>query len=219
MESLSRVTDRSFIIKRGLWDSRPRRLRLHADYIEFDNKSANDENPTRLLKEDIKEYRFGIVWLQGLKFYIGRQYQVFIRASDGRELQIDFLTYYGIKKEILNAKYWDILDTISSLYFSDILNELFTKFQNGESIVVCGVELNQDAVILEHKGLFRNSRIEIPWEDVKTRLYQTYYAIYSSKNPADINKSYKYLDDYNAWILRTIMENILDEKRKTQNDE
>jgi hypothetical protein len=219
MEELSRITSRSFVIKRGLWDSRPRTLHLHSDYIEFDDQSLRDEKPTRLLKEELKDYRFGIVWLHGLKFCIGRQYTILMRTINDRELKISFQTYYGIKKEILNEKYLGIVNTIINLYFADIVDELLKKFTSGESIVICGVELNKEAVILEHKGLFRNSSILIPWDDVKTRIYQTYYAICSSKNPADINKSYNYLEDYNAWTLRIVMEHILTEKQKVNDSE
>jgi hypothetical protein len=58
-----------------------------------------------------------------------------------------------------------------------------------------------------------------PFFMLKTRIYQTYYAICSSKNPADINKSYNYLEDYNAWTLRIVMEHILTEKQKVNDSE
>lgn len=203
------MSEKSYIIKRGLWDSRPRKLLLTNEYIEFEDKIVGEGKPIRIEKGQIKEYRFGIVWLKGLKFYIGRQYQIYIRTHDERELKIDFLTFYGINKNELSAKYIDIVKNIFTLYFTDIVKGFLEKYYNGETIEICSVKINKDFVTIQSDGLFKTISNDIPWEKLKTKSYKTYYAVYSSENTADINKSYKFLDDYNTSILRCVLDTIV----------
>jgi hypothetical protein len=114
------MSEKQFIIKRNFWDSKARRLTLSPDHIEFEDKAVGEDKPVRLLKEQIKEFRYGVVWLRGFYFYVGRQYQIFVRTHEGEELKIDFLTYYGFRKKELNATYTGVLNTMLDLYFGDI---------------------------------------------------------------------------------------------------
>ena len=127
------MAETSFLIKRGLWDSRPRKLFLTSEFIEFEDKIVGDDKPIRIEKGQIKEYRFGVVWLKGLKFYIGRKYQIFVRTHDEQELKIDFSTYYGINNDELSTKFADIINNIFTLYFTDIIQDFLEKYHNGEN--------------------------------------------------------------------------------------
>lgn len=203
------MDEKLYIIKRGLWDSKPRKLLFNSDYLEFEDKIVGEDKPTRINKTDIKEFRYGIVWIRGLKFYIGRQYQIYIKADNGSELKIDFLAYYKINNKELGNKFNDIINDVFEFYFEDLVIDYLQKFNDGETIDVCGVLLSKASVILSYKNLFKSYTKEIRWDDLKTKKYQTYYAIYSSSNAADMNKSYKYLDDYNAFVLQCVLETII----------
>lgn len=214
MQNHANQSEKYFVIKRGLWDSRPRNLIFNPEYLEFDEKIVGEDKPTRIYKNQIKEYRFGIVWLRGLKFYIGRQYNIYIKTYDSQVLRINFLTYYGINKEALTTKYIEIVNNVFCFYFTDLVQVVLEKFYGGESIVICDVTINKDFVMIKSNQLFRVVENKIKWENLKTRSYKTYYAIYSSINTEDINKSYKFLDDYNVSILRCVLETIIDGKKQ-----
>lgn len=203
------MNEKSYVIKRGLWDSKPRKLIFNCNYFEFEDKIVGEDKPTRINKTDIKEFRYGIVWIRGLEFYIGRQYQIHIKTTDNKVLTIDFLTYYGINKKELNKKFYNIVNDLFDFYFEDIVNDYLDRFFNNQTIEICGVEINQTFVKLKFKKLIKTYTKEISWDNLKTRAYQTYYAIYSSENAADINKSYKFLDDYNTYVLQCVLETII----------
>jgi hypothetical protein len=206
-----------FIIKRGLWDSRPRKLIFLKDLITFDDKSSDGDTLASIKKEDIKDFRYGIIWLNGFRFIIGREYQIYIRSHTNQIIKLNFSTFYGINKKNLHEKYRGIVDTLWDLYFSDVVRKLLLDFYSGKTINVCDVLISSDSVIIQSKGLFKTVKHDISWNQLQTRAYATYFAIYSSENPADINKSYKYLDDWNTAVLYSVIRTIVRERTKDIN--
>mgnify|MGYP006951293358 CR=1 FL=1 len=60
-------------IKRGPIDNKSRELVIHPDFIRFE--AGNSSNSyIEIKKLSIKEYRFGVRWISGYKFIIGREY-------------------------------------------------------------------------------------------------------------------------------------------------
>ncbi|HWW42005.1 hypothetical protein, partial [Pedobacter sp.] len=60
------------------------------------------------------------------------------------------------------------------------------------------------------EGIFIKNKI-IYWEDVGTKVYRTYYTLFS-KNDPKIYKSYNYMDDWNAILVYTLSRHILSER-------
>ena len=52
----------------------------------------------------------------------------------------------------------------------------------------------------------------IEWNNVRIKSYISYFAIYSSVNPSEINRGYSYLNDWNTYVLFKVLRNILDAK-------
>ncbi len=202
-----------FFIKRGMWDSRPRKLILSKDCMTFDDKSGEGDTLACFKKEEIKDCRYGVVWLHGLYFVIGRDYQIYIRNTEDQVIKINFSTFYGIKKNEYHDKCLEIINALWDLYFGSIAEKLIIDFYEGKIIHVCDVDISETGVTIQSKGLFKTVKKEITWDKLQTRAYVTYFAIYSSENPTDINKSYKYMDDWNVIVLNGVLRTIIREKK------
>jgi hypothetical protein len=128
-----------FSIKRGLLDNRERKLIINPESIKFENKDSKSDTYTQFNKDSIVEYRYGIKWIEGIYFTIGREYQIFIRNKENHILKINFKSFYGINKKEYHNKYAEIVDTLWQLYFSDISRFYLDKFHKEEDFAINNV--------------------------------------------------------------------------------
>ncbi len=204
------MEETQFLIKWGLLDNKERKLILNPDYIRFDDTYSY----TQFDKESIVEYRYGIKWIDGIYFTIGREYQIFIRNKENHILKINFKSFYGINKKEYHNKYAEIVDTLWQLYFSDISRFYLDKFHNEEDFTINNVIFTKNNLTINVNGIIKEEAKTIPWEKVGTRDYQTYFAIYSIDNPLDINRGYNYHADWNTGLLYSVVRTILNSKQK-----
>lgn len=214
MEIEGQLEEVRVMVKRGPIDNKFRELVIHPEFIRFEGGSSS--NPyIEISKLSIKEYRFGLRWIDGFKFTIGREYQIFLKDDENQVLKIHFKSFYGIKKSDCHKLYSDILGNLWSHYFRDIANNFIQQFWANQEFSILGVIFNKDSLKIKKTGILREEVIEIQWDRVRTKEYQTYFVIYSVDDPAASNQSFSYLQDWNTDILycvtKTIINNI-DEK-------
>nr|WP_276900785.1 hypothetical protein [Pedobacter kyonggii] len=87
-----------WLIKDRFFDRHPKELSFTPQSILFGNQKLSVPTITDLSKEEPLEYRFGIKWIRGFEFIVGRKYQLLIKNSDGEMIKISFGSYYGINK-------------------------------------------------------------------------------------------------------------------------
>lgn len=199
-------------VKRGLLDNRPRKLIINSDFIKFEDKDLRSDTFTQFDKDVITDYRFGIKWIKGFEFTIGREYQIFIRNQNRETLKINFKSLYGINKNEHHKLYVEILEALWDFYFGNITNNFLDRFYNDEEFSIANVHFSKDKLIIKVDRLIKEDEIEISWNKLGTKDYHTYFAIYSIENPAKINKSFSYLDDWNTAILYSLVRTILKDK-------
>lgn len=200
-------------IKRGFLDNRKRQLIIKPDFIQFENKDLISDSYTRFEKEEITALRYGIKWISGYQFIIGREYQIYIQSKDNQTLKINFKSLYGIRKTELNQLYSNIINAIWKFYFDEIIDRLLLKFQNGENIEVGQVHISEKGLTITSSGIFKEQRKFISWENVGTRDYQTYFNIHSNEDVANINMGFSYLKDWNTAVLYSVVRTILRDKQ------
>jgi len=199
-------------IKTGLFYSDKQQLTISNDFIQYQHSGGLDSF-TRLLKDEIAGYRYGIKWIRGYKFYIGRNYKIFIRNTENRVIQIDFLSLYGIKKKEFNKLYVDILDAIWKMQFQRIAKNFLDKFNSGQSIEILKVIISREGIYIPVSNLFKEQLKVIPWEKVGTSNYRTYFNIHSKEDKAGVHKNFNYLEDWNTAVLYYVVRTILLEKK------
>jgi len=79
------------------------------------------------------------------------------------------------------------------------------QFRNGQSVELLGISLNSQGVLVDEKAG------RIGWNFLGTRRHWHYYTLYSEETP-DNYRSFTFLDDWNAGVLRGVIEVILKEK-------
>lgn len=200
-----------FDIKRGITDNCSRELIINEHYLSFEDKDTVNNTFTTFNKEEIIAYRFGIKWTT-FYFTFGREYQIFIQNKVGKEIKINFKTYFGNKKYEYHSKYQEILDYLWDSYFSYSVNNYIDKHNKGEDFQIENVVFTKDCISLKVDDLFKQKEIKILWNDIRTKNYQTYFSIYSITNPKDLNKAFSYLDDWNTGIIYSVLRTILRDK-------
>jgi len=199
-------------IRRGPIDRKQRQLLITPDLIRFEDKNGS-EAITTFDKSEICEYRYGIKWIRGFKFTVGREYVIFIRNSSGQTLKISFKTFYGIKKEEYHKLSNDILTALWYFFFGQMANEYYANFKKGIDITIGRATLTKKAVIVDEGGILKSEKKTIPWEHLEIKDYHTYLAIYSSIDASKTHATFSYLKDWNTVILHSIVKTILDNRK------
>ncbi|MFC7345147.1 hypothetical protein ACFQO9_00270 [Chryseobacterium zhengzhouense] len=191
---------KEFSIVRGLFDKRKRQLIINENFIKFENKDQNNDLFTIISKEEITGIRYGIHFIKGLEFYIGREYQIFIRSKSGKELKIFFKLFYKRKLKEKHKLFCDIVDTLWEYYFNDILNSYIDQFNGNKNFMLAGILFKNTCIQFDNK--------EIVYSDLSLKKYYHYFVLHSTKDQY-INKMMHYLKDKDAVILNEILNCII----------
>ena len=189
------------IIFKPAFFSRKQKLILNAEFIEF-FKSPDDKTPIRFSKLEIDGMRFGIRWIRGYQFYIGRIYCVDIKNTAGAIIKFRLKSIYKINTNQLRKKYSIVLNTIFRYYFNEAIVQYLKMFTYKQPFFILNVQFKQDGILINEKNDF------ISWADIETRSYTTYYTI-SSKSKPGFYKAFDYIEDWNVWVLYSVLSNIL----------
>jgi hypothetical protein len=210
LRNTTKHTDSNFIITRGFFDSRDRSLIINEDLIKFENKDLRSNPFTEFSKNEIKEYTYGIKWINGYGFTIGREYQFFIKNQIDEIIKVYFKSFYGYKREKYHQLYQNIFDSLWDNHFARITSKYLELFDKNVPFQIGEVKFTHEYLIIEIDKLISLSASKILWNDVGTRSYQTYFAIFSKLDSLNINRGYSYLDDWNTAVLYSVVNTIID---------
>lgn len=170
------------------------------------NKEVNTENS--IAANEIAAYKFGIRWLK-LDVTFGRAYKIDIKTTANKITKIRFNRYFSIGATKAHQLYSDILTEINSTYFSDIENNLLSEFNDGKEINIDRVSFNDTGIVI--KTDFKKT--QLLWDDIRTKDYYSYFAIYSVNDPANTNFTFSYADDWNTTLLYGVLRTLLQNKK------
>jgi len=191
---------KEFNIVRGLFDTRKRSLIIDENFLKFENKDHIENLFTIISKNEIVGIRYGIHFIKGLKFYIGREYQIFIKTKSDKELKIFFKLFYRRKLNEKHQLFSDIVNELWNHYFDEILNNYIQQYNNNEEFNLCGIVFKNACIQFDKR--------EILYSDLAIKKYTYYFMIYS-KEDLYKNKMMYYLKDNNAVILVELLNNII----------
>ncbi|AXY78130.1 hypothetical protein D3H65_30865 [Paraflavitalea soli] len=191
------------LIKSSVFD-RDRELIVDNAFLSFDNKDRIAVPPTTFLKEDITAFRYGVKWIKGYSFVIGRIYCVDIKSSSGEVIKIRLKSIYGVNRTRLHEKYAILINALYDTYFDGITGHYLQQFSESVDFQLLGIAFRQDGILLDKNRL-------IKWEDLGTRSYSTYYTVFSKSDP-NIYKAFEYLNDWNTGIIYSVSREILKSK-------
>ncbi len=149
--------------------------------------------------------RYGVKGIRGYSFNIGRIYCIDIKSTQGEIIKIRFRSFYRIRVAILDDMYRKIIQAVHNNFLHDVSNAYFNKFTQKEEFEILGIRFMQDGLVLDKKWEM------MPWLDVSTKNYNTYYAVFSMTEPGK-NKIFKYITDWNTGVLYSVSRGILKSK-------
>lgn len=200
-----------WLIKDRFFDRHPKELLFTTQSIIFGNQKLSVPTITDLSKEEPLEYCFGIKWIRGFEFIVGRKYQFLIKNGNGEMIKISFGSYYGINKVHLYNQYAEILNQLWEGYFDGLVNHYLALFSQKKPFILANVTFEESGIKIKSPKFIKEEEKSLLWPDVGTKNYRTYFAIFSKQNPSNINKGYSYLDDWNTGVLYSVIETILNE--------
>lgn len=212
MPVIEEVPGINVYIQRGLIDRKKRLLIITPDFVQFDDGNGL-ALPARFEKNEICEYRFGVNWIKGLEFTIGREYVIFIGSLSGQTIKISFKTFYGIRKKEYHKLSNDILAALWLFFFDDITTKHYQAFQSGVDITIGRATLTKEAVIIKERALLKEKQTIIPWEQLAIKDYYTYLAIFSAVDAANTHATFSYLKEWNTGVLFSLVNTILKNRK------
>lgn len=193
-----------FMVRSTIMD-RPRSLVIDPEFIEFDDQDQVSKAPTHFLRSEIEGIRYGVKPIRGYRFRIGRIYCIDIRDATHRIIRIRLKSVYRVRIKLLEKKYHAIVNSLFRYYFHDMTRDYLAQFRNGQPVELLGVSLNSQGVLFDEKVG------RISWDFLGTKRYWHYYTLYSEEKPNDY-RTFVFMDDWNAGVLRGVIEVILKEK-------
>ena len=159
--------------------------------------------------ERIVAFRYGVNWVRGYKFPIGRQYLVEILDADNHITRINLKSVYGIKRRVYGDIWRDIVNQLWSHYFHDKLTGYFNHYQNGEPFDLAGIEFSSFGIKLDNKCWL--------WDEFALSNYRTYFVVHNKTN-LQKKRSFSFSNDWNALLLQSLLKAIVnDQKEKVEN--
>jgi hypothetical protein len=162
---------------------------------------------TQIDKEEIIDIRYGISWIRGIDFVIGRIYCIDISNRNNKIIKIRLRSLYGINKMNLHKKYNEIINKLYEFYFNAKILNYVSSINNGINVEIADIIFKKEGVCLDPK----KSDGFVEWEDINSRAYSYYYTLSSKRRP-DFYKAFTYLTDWNAVIVYSISREIIKSK-------
>ncbi len=180
--------------------STKRNLRIEDDLslVDLDLKG---NVATIFHKADITGFRFGVSWITGYQFTIGRVYCLDIRNKEDKVMKIRLRSIYGIRKKQLGDKYFEILNTIIDTYFTDICNACLDALNKNEILEFESIRISKEGVLIKMGNEI------IKWEDLAIGKFYNYLSLTSKQNSKNYIQLY-FLKDWNTFLIQIIVEQL-----------
>jgi hypothetical protein len=182
--------------------SRPKQLVITQGFLTFGNKESH---AVKFLMQEITGIRYGVKGIRGYSFNFGRVYCIDVNNANGKMLKIRFRSFYSVRKVELDALYINIIKTLNENFIRGISLAYLKKFAEKVEFELLGIIFTQDGLLLDKKWDL------LPWLDVSTKNYSSYFAVFSMTMPEKY-KTFKYLTDWNTNVLHMVSRSILKQK-------
>jgi hypothetical protein len=174
---------------------------------------GDSEDPILIGRDDIKAFRFGVTWIHGLRLPIGRRFHLYIMHRNGKVLKIKFSSLYRYKLKEKGKIFSEIMNYTWWYYFMDKAEDMIEQHKMGREIELNDIYITQEGLELDVHKLFSDARSFIPWHDIGTSDYITYYSVFSRLKPADYHRTFNYLNDWNSMLVNKVITGILESRK------
>jgi len=156
--------------------------------------------------ENLSAIRLGVKWIRGLWCVLGRQYIIELKHPDGRITKLNLNSFYGLRVQTYEEAWTDTINHLYSFYFSGHLNLYMELLHMRQSFELLGVTFHNDGISWGKNGI-------LPWRQIALSNYRSYFVVHHKQN-VRLNKSFNFLNDWNAYILQAIIKYVIEEHVK-----
>lgn len=207
-----------FRYRRNWLDFRLRRLVVENEGLTIDTGGLLLKKEAFLPADEIVGFRYGVQWIRGIYFYVALDFYFYFLLKDKTVVTLSYRSHYGFGKDKHHQFFSEVLDAIWNRIIVRQIKEALQQLNEGNEITIHQVRLSREGVTIRQSGFITDEWVFIPWQDVATADYASYFVIYSVKDKARINCSYRYLDDWNTALLNSVIRTVLQHLNE-ENDE
>ncbi|HTL07082.1 MAG TPA: hypothetical protein VL307_02455, partial [Chitinophagaceae bacterium] len=153
----------------------------------------------------IKAFRYGVKWINGYQFTIGRMYCIDIQASTGEEIHLRMKTVYGLRRQQLHKKFQELLSALHYHFFDAMAEKYFQQFITGQSFELAGATITSAGICINKTAGV------VPWSDIGVAAHREYHSIFNKLVPGQY-RTFDHVSDWNAPLLYSVVRGILKEK-------
>ncbi|WPU96602.1 hypothetical protein SNE25_13850 [Mucilaginibacter sabulilitoris] len=161
--------------------------------------------PDFIAAENITGFRYGVNWINGYAFTIGRQYFIEIQNEQQKIISIKLTSYYNIRKKLYSKLWTDIIQQLWRNYFVNVYNYYYELYNIRQTFDLCGIRFHVNGIGWEPQNILQ-------WNAIGISSYQSYFMIYNSNNKSQ-NKSRSFANDWNAVVLQALLKKIVEERK------
>jgi len=163
------------------------------------------KSPDFIPAETITGFRYGISWLRGYAFTIGRQYFIEIQTDQQKVIRVKLGSYYGLRKNLYNQLWSEIIHQLWRYYFVNQYNYYYDLYKINQTFELCGIYFHPNGIGWDALNILQ-------WGEVGISNYYNYFMIYNRNNKRQY-KSRSFAKDWNAVVLQAVLKEIVDEKK------
>jgi len=197
------MSEKIVFLVRTSFFSRSRLLTISPESVSI-GMSTEGDSQLSIPKDDVDSIRYTARRVR-YYFYLYTYFKIDIRGFSGQTIRIRLFSLFGYHKKQIANRYGDILQYLYHHFFRDLVLHYLDLFANGIDFDIAGLVFTQQGI------KFSNKAEMIPWQEVDTRDYLSYFSVFSKKDNYNY-RAYNYWDDWNTTILNTVIISIL--KRK-----
>lgn len=165
-------------------------------------KPLSFDPPVFIAADDICAFRFGVNWIRGYAFTIGRQYVIQLEDSHKKTYDIKFSSYYTIRRKLYTQVWLDIFDKLWVNYFHKRFSYYYDLYHKKQTFDLVNVKFHPFGISWDDRSLF--------WNEIALSNYKTYFVIHHREDLKK-TKSCSFKNDWNAIILQHLLKEIIKE--------
>lgn len=166
-------------------------------------ESSHNETPLFIYSNELAAFRYGMKFITGYAFTVGRHYFIEIKTEHQKSIVIKFSSYYGFRKKVYRKAWRDIVTNLWNYYFVHHYLSHYYRHKNGENFEFFGMAFHESGISWDNKNL-------LPYTEIGLSNYVTYFMVYNKQNKS-LQKSYNFMHDWNALALQSLLKTLMKE--------
>jgi hypothetical protein len=159
--------------------------------------------------ENIISFRYGVKFMQGYAFTIGRCYIIETKDAQNKISRIKLYSFYGIKRNSYYNIWSSLISKLWENYFVNIYNYYIELYTIKQIFEIAGVTFHED-------GISWRKKHKLLWREIALNNYATYFMIRHVDDPKN-HKSCSFRNDWNALLLQSLLKGIIQQQKIISN--